>query len=209
MKFVLFSDIHCRADLCVPIVEKSKRADVAIGAGDFASFRHGLPELLAVLSQITIPTILVPGNHESKSELIDCCRGVANFHVLHGDAIRIHGLDFVGLGCGIPETPFGSWSVDISDQEAWSRLPRINERCVLVTHSPPHGCLDRMSLEGHVGSKSIRRYIQQRKPYFAVCGHIHENWHQMDWIDGIPVINAGPFGYEFEPACERIPSRSL
>ena len=198
MKFVLFSDIHCREDLCVPIIEKTKRADVAIGAGDFASFRHGLPELMAVLTQIAIPTILVPGNHESKSELIVACKGLGHLHVLHGDAIQVHGLHFVGLGYGIPETPFGSWSVDLSDQEAWSCLPRIDERCVLVTHSPPYGCLDRMSVEGHVGSKSIRRYIQQRQPYFVVSGHIHENWHQMDRIDDIPVINAGPFGYEFE-----------
>ena len=198
MKFVLFSDIHCREDLCISIIEKSKTADVAIGAGDFASFRHGLPKVMAVLTQIAIPTILVPGNHESQAELIAACKGVDHFHVLHGDTIRIHGQDFAGLGYGIPETPFGSWSVDFSDQEAWIQLPQTDERCVLVTHSPPYGCLDRMPVEGHMGSKSIRTYIEQKRPHFVVCGHIHENWHQMDQVEDIPIINAGPFGYDFE-----------
>jgi len=36
--------------------------------------------------------------------------------------------------------------------------------------------------------------IHQRRPYFVVCGHIPENWHQMDRIDDIPAINAGLFG---------------
>ena len=198
MKFILFSDIHCREDRCIPIIEKSKRADVAIGAGDFASFRHGLEEIMAVLAQIAIPTILVPGNHESKAELVAASHGASHFHVLHGNAIRIHGLDFVGLGYGIPGTPFGSWSVDLSDEEARNQMPHTDGRCVLVTHSPPYGCLDRMPAEGHMGSKSIRNYIERYRPHFVVCGHIHENWHQMDRLDDIPVINAGPFGYEFE-----------
>jgi Icc-related predicted phosphoesterase len=31
-----------------------------------------------------------------------------------------------------------------------------------------------------------------------VCGHIHECAGQQDEIEGIPVINAGPAGVEFE-----------
>lgn len=198
MKFVFFSDIHAREDLCNAVVEKTKSADVAIGAGDFASFRHGLPGTMNILSHIPIPTILVPGNHESKAELVDACKGTPHFHVLHGDTIRIHGLDFVGLGYGIPATPFGSWSVDLSDEEAWASLPHMDQPGVLITHSPPYKCLDRMPGEGHMGSRAIRAYIEQNRPHFVVCGHIHENWHQMDRIGNVPVINAGPFGYEFE-----------
>ena len=136
---------------------------MAIGAGDFASFRHGLPSTMNILSQIAIPTILVPGNHESRAELVDACKGTAHFHVLHGDAIRIHGLDFVGLGYGIPETPFGSWSVDLSDEQARAFLPHMDQPGVLITHSPPYGCLDRMPAEGHMGSRSIRAYIEQNR----------------------------------------------
>jgi Icc-related predicted phosphoesterase len=50
----------------------------------------------------------------------------------------------------------------------------------------------------HVGSTAIRSFIEMARPNFVVCGHIHERAGQHGKIDGIPVINAGPKGIEFE-----------
>ena len=198
MKYVLFSDIHCDRAACEQLVERSENADFAIGAGDFALMRRGLRETIAMLAGIRIPTILVPGNHESHAELIDACEGIDNFHVLHGTEAEVDGMLFCGIGGGIPVTPFGAWTVDFSEDHAQSLLHRPGRSFVFVTHSPPFGCLDTLGDGRHVGSKAIRSFVEEAHPSFVVCGHIHECAGRQDMIADIPVINAGPAGIEFE-----------
>ncbi len=198
MKYILFSDIHCDKIFCKSIIEKSVGADFAIGAGDYALFRRGLKETIELLSAIKIPVILVPGNHESYIELKEVSSDIDNFHVLHGNSIEINQVLFIGIGCAIPVTPFPSWSVDLSEESAWHLLSKPNSEFVFITHSPPFGCLDMLDNNQHIGSKTIRAFIEKSKPLFTVCGHIHERWNRKSDIDGISVINAGPKGYLFE-----------
>lgn len=198
MHFLLFSDIHADNDACAGLVEKANNADFVIGAGDYALFRNGLTEALAALSEITVPTILVHGNHESYEELVAACNQYENFYVLHGETIKLNDFTFLGLGAGIPCTSFGDWSVDLSEKEALSFLPNINEKFILISHSPPYSCLDKLRDGRHMGSISVSNYIKKSEPSFVVCGHIHEQWDQCNSIHGIPVINAGPKGYIYE-----------
>lgn len=195
--FLLFSDIHRDIAACEMLVEKSKNADLLVGAGDYALFRKGLAQTIHALSSVKIPVVLVPGNHESYAELSHACRGLKHFHVLHGGSVTIAGTTLAGIGCGIPTTPFVPWSVDLSEDDAQRFLPRLRRPFVFVTHSPPLGCLDEMENNIHIGSRTIRTYIEQARPDFVACGHIHENWHRQSSLDGIPVINAGPYGYVF------------
>ncbi len=197
MRYILFSDVHCNKKYCDSIVKKTADADFAIGAGDYATFRKGLQQAIEPLSSIKIPVILVPGNHESYGELTAATDGLDNFHVLHGSSIKINGVLFVGIGCAIPETPFPWWSVDLSEERAWDFLPKPDSDFVFITHSPPYGCLDTLHNKKSIGSKSVRTFIETSKPLFTVCGHIHERWNEQSSIDGIPVINAGPKGYQF------------
>ena len=198
MKYILFSDVHCDLDACARIVRRSENADFAIGAGDFGLLRDGLQKTIDVLANIRIPTILVPGNHESQDELLEACRGLDNFHVLHGGEVELEGITFFGIGCGIPETPFGPWTVDLSEEDATRLLSEPRNPFVLISHSPPFGCLDSLANQQHVGSRAVRSFVEQSRPSFVVCGHIHEHCNQQSEIDGIPVINAGPVGFEFE-----------
>ncbi len=198
MRLLLFSDIHADKNACAEIVKKACNVDLVIGAGDYALFREGLKETLTALSEISVPVILVHGNHESHTELVEECDRKANFHVLHGETISFHDHTFVGIGASIPCTPFGDWSVDLSEKEALSFLPNVNKKFILISHSPPHSCLDQISDGQHMGSKSVSNYIKKSKPALVVCGHIHEQWNQYSLIHGIPVINAGPQGYLYK-----------
>ena len=198
MRFLLFSDIHKDKNSCARLVEKACDADLVIGAGDYALFRDGLKKTLEALSEITAPVLLVHGNHESHKELVKECDQYDNFYVLHGETISLNGLKFVGIGAGIPCTPFGDWSVDLSEKGALNFLPDVNEKFILISHSPPYSCLDQLPDGQHMGSKSVLNYIKKSKPLFVVCGHIHEQWNQCDSVEGIPVINAGPKGYIYQ-----------
>ncbi len=194
MKFLLFSDIHCDEDACRAVVAKATQADVAIGAGDYALFRDGLQHTIDLLSQITIPTILVPGNHESYDELVAACCNWKSVHVLHDNVVQVNGVIFFGLGYATPITPFDSWSMDISEDVAEECLALCPSNSILISHSPPKDCLDSISTSRKIGSQSVRRCIENIDLQFVVCGHIHEEFNKCEYIGGTPVINAGPFG---------------
>lgn len=194
MKLLLFSDLHCNADAARRLVDRSRDVDVVVGAGDFAVMREGIEKTIEVLRAIERPAVLVPGNGESRSELAAACRGWASAHVLHGSGVRIGGVDFWGLGGGVPVTPFGSWSYDFTEEEAAEMLAGCPEGGVLVTHSPPKGAVDASSRGESLGSVAVRRTVEAKRPAVVVCGHIHDSWEQTAKIGATTVINAGPAG---------------
>jgi hypothetical protein len=49
------------------------------------------------------------------------------------------------------------------------------DRLILVTHAPPFGTnCDSSRERKHVGSRGVRAFIEERKPYLTLHGHIHE-----------------------------------
>ena len=140
MKLLAFSDLHRDLDQAAKLVEMSADADVVIGAGDFASVHEGLEETIAALAAIETPTILVPGNNETVEALREATADWEAATVLHGEATTIDGVEFFGLGAGIPVTPW-DWSFDLDDGAASAMLGACPEGAVLVLHSPPQGPL--------------------------------------------------------------------
>jgi Icc-related predicted phosphoesterase len=198
MRLLLFSDLHCDLDAARHIVAQSAECDVLIGAGDFASVRRGLQRTVDVLQAASRPAVLVPGNNESPDELLEACRGWPAAHVLHGSGVQLGGISFFGLGGGVPVTPFGDWSFDLTEEEAAARLAGCPRHAVLVSHSPPKDAVDRSSTGQHLGSTAVRQAITQKEPLLVVCGHIHESAGQQAMVGRTTVINAGPAATPWE-----------
>ncbi|HVW02300.1 MAG TPA: metallophosphoesterase family protein [Planctomycetaceae bacterium] len=198
MKFLLFSDLHCDEDAARQLVARARHADVVIGAGDFGNVRRGVEICIRILQAIAKPAVLVPGNNETDEELRQACRAWPTAQVLHGSGTMIDGVPFFGIGGGIPITPFGDWSFDFSEEDATRMLAPCPAGAVLVAHSPPLGTLDQSSRGGNLGSTAIRDAILRVRPRLVVCGHIHASGGKQADLDGIPVINAGPLGMEWE-----------
>ena len=174
----------------------AEEADVVIGGGDFATMHQGLESTIEALSAIAVPAVLVPGNAETDIELWQACAPWTSAQVLHGQASEVEGVQFFGLGGGVPPTPF-PWSFDLSEDEAAAKLASCPEGAVLVVHSPPKGYLDE-SGGRHLGSESILTAIERKRPVLAVCGHIHDCWGREATIGTTPVVNVGPDGRFFE-----------
>lgn len=194
MKLLLFSDLHRDANAARRLVEQAPTFDVVVGAGDFATMRRGLDEVIEILKAIDKPTVVVPGNGESDDELRQACASWQHAHVLHGSGVTLNGVDFFGLGAAVPETPFGSWSFDLSEEQASNLLRDCPERGVLVTHSPPKGLVDVASSGKSLGSTAVRHTVETRHPGLVVCGHIHDSWGQEARLGDTLVVNAGPAG---------------
>ncbi len=198
MKLLLFSDLHTDVAAARRLVETARVADVVIGAGDFARVRRDLRPCLEVLKSIACPAVMVAGNNESTEELADVCGDWPQAHVLHGSGVNIAGVEFFGIGGGVPVTPFGSWSYDFTEDEAAQLLEHCPRGGVLVSHSPPKGAVDRSATGESLGSSAVRAAIERSQPALVVCGHIHACAGRTETIGPSTVINAGPAGVEWE-----------
>ena len=194
MKLLVFSDLHCDRDAARSLVERAGEADVLIGAGDFAVMRNGIDDVIGILEEVDKPTVLVPGNGESDVELREACVGWGSAHVLHGGGVTLKGVPFYGIGAGIPVTPFGEWSFDLTEDEAEVMLADCPNDGVLVSHSPPHGHVDEAGGR-HLGSHAVLETIERVAPRLVICGHIHGWWGKRSTVGQTLVVNAGPEGH--------------
>lgn len=193
MRLLAFSDLHRDLGQADKLVEMAGVADVVIGAGDFASIHEGLEETIGQLASITKPTVLVPGNNETADALREVATTWPSATVLHGEGIAIGGVEFFGLGAGIPVTPW-DWSFDLDDEAATAMLAPCPEGAVMVLHSPPRDHCDAAGDGTHFGSPALLAAIEEKRPRLAVCGHIHESWGCESEIGETPVRNLGPTG---------------
>jgi Icc-related predicted phosphoesterase len=200
VKLLLFSDLHTDTSAAKRLVQLANDVDVVVGAGDFATVRRGISACIEILREIPVPAILVPGNNETCDELIAACAQWRSATVLHGSGVEIKGVPFFGIGGGVPITPFGDWSFDFSEVDADRMLAGCPPGCVLVSHSPPKGTVDRSSSGQNLGSTAVRDAVISLNPRLVVCGHIHGSAGQQGSIGSTPVINAGPEGVLFELA---------
>lgn len=191
---LLFSDVHCDLRACGGLVQKAADVDLVIGAGDFARKHEGLARTIAALQSIQTPTVLIPGNNETDADLRAACAAWPAATILHGDAIEVAGLTIFGFGCGVP--PIGlDWSFDLTEDQARRRLARCPEGAdVLLTHSPPHGHVDRISDGRSIGSEAVLEALEKTSPRLVVCGHVHDCWGQESRVGPSRIVNAGPRG---------------
>lgn len=132
----------------------------------------------------------IPGNWDriqSQQWLIDEGIGFDEKPIAVGDTV------IYGIG-GSLATPFNTpneiTEQDISNKLAGCPQKQDGERLIVCSHNPPHGACDKAFVGGHVGSKTLKGFIEGRKPDLVLCGHIHEA-RGMEMIGSTPVVNPG------------------
>ncbi len=198
MKLLCFSDLHRDREAATNLVRMSREVDIVIGAGDFATRRQGIQDTIDVLSEIKVPSVLVPGNGESVEELTEAVKIWENATVLHGSGCEIDGQPFWGVGGGIPVTPFGDWSYDFDEDTAEKMLDQCPPGAILVVHSPPMDTVDHDQSGKIRGSESIRRAVERLRPPAVICGHIHSDWGKRVQLGPSLIQNAGPKGVRID-----------
>lgn len=178
--------------------------------GDLTNF--GPPDvaesLLDLVREAGVPALSVPGNCDPKDILHVLDRYDVN---LHGRCRKVGDISFVGLG-GSNLTPFKT-PFELTEAEILEELSSIrcedNYRWILVTHAPPHNTkLDELESGSHVGSKSIRKFVEEKQPMLLACGHVHEA-RGVEKLGRTIMVNPGPIskGYAAEvliPPDERV-----
>ncbi len=104
-----------------------------------------------------------------------------------------------GLGYSNP-TPFDTPG-EYSEKEIAERLAPFAalDPLVMVCHAPPYGTpLDQIRPGVHAGSRSVREFVEQRRPAWFFCGHIHEAEGAEAELGATRAINVGKRGYLLE-----------
>jgi len=113
---------------------------------------------------------------------------------IDGKSVHHKGVCIFGLGGSIP-TPFNTPTE--FPEEHFERLfsacphPQPHERLVIASHNPPYGACDRTLAGQHVGSRALRRFVDEHAPDLVLCGHIHEA-RGVENLGRTVVANPGP-----------------
>ena len=148
--------------------------------------------ILAPLTALELPTLYVPGNCDPSQLTETQIAGAVN---IHGKCRGLGDVSFIGLG-GAPASPYYSW-FELSEtqirnmlEQSWNNCPK-KPWSIIVSHAPPKDTGADLAFSGvHVGSVSLRDFIEERKPSAVFCGHIHEA-RGIDTLGDTLVVNPG------------------
>jgi Icc-related predicted phosphoesterase len=178
MKIIALSDIHGKTASLASLGDTLSSADLILIAGDITHFRgkEALSSILDEIKKFNDSIYAVFGNcdlPEVENGLQDA--GIA----LHRRQVSSRGIVLAGLGGSLPcpgKTPneFGEETFKkMLEDHCFSSLPEGG--FVFVTHQPPVNTkADKAWTGGHVGSGSIRDFIEAKRPFLCLTGHIHE-----------------------------------
>lgn len=169
-------------------------ADIVVVCGDITHFGSlcEAKNLLSTLVRLRVPVYFVPGNCDPASmtgvdfEGVRCIHGVCQIH---------EDLMFIGVG-GSLISPFQT-NFELSEKEIEEVLnqgfKQVQSRrwLILVSHNPPNDTKVDVTYSGeHIGSISLRRFIEDKKPSIVFCGHVHES-RGIDHICDTIIMNPG------------------
>jgi putative phosphoesterase len=196
MRLIAFSDFHgssIAADKAASIAAR-ETADLMLVAGDLAF--HNIDSAFSILQRLSsskMPTLFVPGNMDSPELTTFKDSGMSK--CIHGRCERIGDFSFVGVG-GAVRGPFVT-PYESNEEEIHVTLQKAVKDCngtrlVLVSHTPPKNTSLDLTRSGmHVGSSSVRSFIETMQPILVVCGHVHEA-RGKDRIGNTLILNPGP-----------------
>jgi Icc-related predicted phosphoesterase len=196
MRILAFADIHGRLDNLDRMEPQVASADLVLLLGDITHFR-GPKEAARVLDRIRSlnPHVLAVSGNVDRPEVERFLdeEGVG----LNGRGVVIGSVGIFGLG-GSNLTPLGTPN-EFKDPDLMPLLERGYGQVrgarhkILACHVPPRGTrVDRIFIGLHVGSRSVRAFIEKTGPDLCLCGHIHESPGE-DSLGSTVVLNPGPF----------------
>jgi Icc-related predicted phosphoesterase len=192
MRLLVFSDIHGDKSALERLMDID--ADYYFAAGDLANWGRGLDQLAPVLRKRAERMYVIPGNHESESDIAHICEQYG-FHNFHGQTLQLGSYTVAGLGYSNP-TPFNTPG-EYTEQELAARLDKFTgiDPLILLCHTPPKDSkLDRAGEGQHFGSTAVREFIQRNQPLYFYCGHIHEAAGQEETFGRTQGWNVGKRG---------------
>jgi Icc-related predicted phosphoesterase len=196
MKILAITDVHGSYKKVEEILRKVP-ADVVVVGGDITT--EGTPAeaeaAIARWKEFGLPLVAVAGNMDPPA--IDGALETAGVSI-NARGVMINDIGFFGVSA-CPYSPLHT-PYEISEGEIAKRIEtgyrdvkgaRVK---IFVPHAPPHNTkVDKVFMGTHVGSKSVREFVEREQPDVVICGHIHEARGQAT-IGKTKIVNCGAAG---------------
>ncbi|MGB1286799.1 MAG: metallophosphoesterase [Aggregatilineales bacterium] len=189
--FVALPDVHSKTNLLHGLSDDLRAADAVLLPGDMTcgSMSH-LVHLMDVIHGYNENIFAVPGNMDTVAMLAHLSEYGMNVHRTH---VILDEIAICGVGGALPF--YGKFV--FSEEE----LTQFLDECIvdvpegmpkiLLCHQPPFDTInDVIDSKKHVGSKSVRAFIEREQPLICFTGHIHEATG-IDHIGATKIINPG------------------
>lgn len=194
MKILVMGDIHGQCQKIFNYLQKND-VNLIILTGDITHFGPSklCEEILNEICLFDAPTLVIPGNCDPT----DIYKSIENSNAIniHNRTMVIKNIGICGFGGSNP-TPFDT-PLEFEEVQIYQELEKLMKQIenqevrILVTHAPPYNTKTDLIPSGdHVGSKSIRKIIEEFQPSLNLCGHIHEAV-SIDKIGNTIVVNPG------------------
>jgi len=195
MVIITLTDIHAHTSAISALGMQLRSCDLVLLSGDITHFGHKkeMAAMIGLIRSFNPMVYAVSGN----CDYPDAEQFLTDENIcLNGLKKEFQGYAFYGLSGSLPcpgKTP-NEYSEE--EFEVFLRglafphgLPQI-----MLSHQPPYDTLnDQVSPGVHVGSKSIRKFIEEQQPLICFTGHIHEG-KGIDHIGKTAIVNPGPAG---------------
>ncbi len=196
MKILAFTDFHGNQEAyqAVKRLITNEKPDFVLVAGDIINYdANQARKFLVELASAGRAVYFVPGNMDSVE--LGGWPGTGKVHGIHGRCESLEGISLIGLG-GSPHGPFRT-VFEYSEEEAARLLEAAAKDyreglLILVSHCPAKNTkIDLVSSGDHVGSMSVRKFVEKTQPVLVVSGHVHEA-QGIDNLGLTTLVNTGP-----------------
>ena len=194
MQIIAFGDIHEYLHPLDDLAAALQQADLVIVSGDITRWRGAktAAKVLDAIKQYNANLLAQIGN----TDTCETHHYLKQLGInLHGQGHRFDDIGIFGVGGSNP-TPFASPS-EFSEDDIAAYLQTGYEMVqdapckILVAHCPPYRtAIDRLHSGYHVGSTSVRHFIERHQPDICISGHIHESPGE-DRIGKTRLLNPG------------------
>ena len=198
MKLVVISDLHDSLKHADALREACIGAAALIVCGDFTTFGDGkrVQSMADAIRVEGLPCYFVTGNCDA----VDRDAELGGWQNLHGRVARLGVWLLAGVAGSLP-CP-GHTPNEYSEADGAAYLRNIQASCggdcsrlILVSHQPPFETgADLLPNGMHVGSRSLRAFIEEAQPAYCLTGHIHEAASRTQ-VGRTVVLNPGPFSH--------------
>lgn len=169
MRIFAISDIHGRRGKFEDALEHGRDYDLIVFAGDMEDLNiarklrdNGIPSVLGNMDPITLA-----------GDLGESC--------MHCKLRKFGDVWILGVN-------------GKNEEEVKRMIGEVKsvENVILLTHLPPYGTRTDVSfLRTHIGSKTIRKVVEELSPMLCIHGHVHEA-RGTDKIGRTIIVNPGP-----------------
>ncbi len=197
MKIFAAGDIHGDIKLARELSEKAKKenVDLVVLCGDLTLTEISTQGIIGPFVEKGLKVIFVPGNHESFATA-DFLADMYNVKNLHGKSEKYKDIGIFGAGGATnigPQMPISEDTMFGYLKKSFEKIKDSNKK-IMVTHIHPSKSKMENFSTIFKGSTAVRKAIDEFKPDFLLCSHVHEAEGLEERIGNTNVINVGRKG---------------